>query len=279
MDFQHKRRSSAPSSFASVALQSCVGFFIIHPSDTLPNKSPKKRLNLRTLLAVAAVIGFAVSIYYNQALARLRQERSDLQTQVGSLEVTDESKVVISRVPSSDDVIPPGVDRAHVWRYRMHLPANYDDCQARRSGLVSADSPQGEGGGGGGGSSGGVSRPEPRRLFITFALIENDGKWLFTNSIAGMSSASNLSQDFKIDSLDDIVIETAVPAGDETCVYDADDAICLLRLREKELAVNSNGKTKKDRYRGFSLYMYSKDRKDAFEAWASGNADSMEDAE
>ena len=229
----------------------------------------------RIALSIAAVIGVGCSIHYNQKLARLRQAHSELREQVGFLEVEDPTKVAISYVPYSDESIPPGVTQAYVWRYRMHIPANYGPCYRTQRGLVKADSPQGRGGSG---SSWSSSSPEPKEVLATMALIQSDGKWIFCRSAQGSSSTSNMPDEFDIDSLDDLVIETPVSAKDATRTIETDEAICLMRVREKDLAKKRNGETEKDLYRGFAVYLFSSQHKDAFSAWASGKAESMQEA-
>ncbi len=235
-------------------------------------RSPIRRL-LRFVLALLAVVGCGYSIYFNRLVSELRQFHADLRARVGLLEVEDPSKVSITRVPFSEDAIPPGVNEAYVWQYRIHLPANFGACYQTQNGLVKADSPQGRGGSSSNWSS---PKPEAYEVLATMALIHSDGKWLFCRTADGGSSAYGIPDDFKFESLDELVVEPVVEEG-ETRVFDADEAICLLRLREKELATNRAGAPEKDLYRGFVVYFFSRQHEGAFTAWASGRASSMQE--
>ena len=231
------------------------------------------------MLVIVAVVGVAFSIHYNQTLAQLREDHANLQAQVGVLEISDPSKVAISYVPHSDDAVPPGVTKAHIWRYRIHVPANYGLCHVLKRRLITADSPRAKGGSS---STWNSPKPEAEQMVATLALFKSEGRWLFSRTTGGSSSTSmlpNLPSDLQLDSLDDFVVETAVSADDPSRVFDPDEAICLFRLREKEVAKKRNGKDEKGFYRGVSLYMHSEKRKDAFTAWASGKAESMDEAE
>jgi hypothetical protein len=230
---------------------------------------------LRITLATVAVVGFGYSIYHNQRLSRLRQTHTDLRKRVGLLEVEDPGKVAITHVPVSDEAIPPGVSEAYVWQYRIYIPANYGPCYQTKQGLVKADSPQGKGGTGTSWSS---PQPEPEEVLATMALIKSDGKWLFCNTTGSGSRSSSVPDDFAIASLADLLVEPVVQEG-ETRVFDTDEAICLFRLRDMELATNRNGETEKDLYRGFVVYVFNQQYQEAFGAWASGKASSMKEAQ
>ena len=236
-------------------------------------RSPLRGL-LRITLTTVAVVGFGYSVHYNQRLSKLRQTHTDLRARAGLLEVEDPAKVAITHVPVSDEAIPPGVSKAYVWQYRMYLPANYGPCYVTKRGLVKADSPQGTAGAS---SSWSSPQPEPQEALATMALINSDDDWLFCRTTGGGSSSSNMPNDFTLESLDDFVVEPVVEEG-QTRVFDTDEAICLFRLREKELATNRNGETEKDRYRGLVVYLFSQQHQDDFKAWENGQASSMEKA-
>ena len=95
--------------------------------------------------------------------------------------------------------------------------------------------------------------------------------------MGGGSSSSKLPDDFAFETLNDAVVEHVVEV-DETRAFDADEAICLFRLREKKLATNRKGETEKDLYRGMVVHMFSKTHQDAFRAWAGGKVGSMKEA-
>lgn len=52
--------------------------------------------------------------------------------------MTDPTLVTMSAVPISQDMIPTGVQRAHVWRDRIHFPANYGPSFKMQTGLIPA---------------------------------------------------------------------------------------------------------------------------------------------
>lgn len=229
---------------------------------------------MRVTLAVVALVGFGYSLHYNQRQSELRLTHAELEKRVGLLKVADPSKVAITHVPVSDDLIPPGISEAHVWQYRIYLPANYGPCYKTRRGLVTADSPRGNGGGG---SSWSSPRPEPEESLATMALIKDGDQWLFCRTTGGGSSSSNMPSDFDLESLDNLVVEPVVKEG-ETRVFDTDEAICLLRLREPNLATKRNGETEKDLYRGFVVYAFSQQHEAAFKSWENGEVASMKAA-
>ena len=235
-------------------------------------RSPLRGL-LRIALSTLAVVGFGYSFHYTQRLSELRQTHTDLRKRVGLLEVDDLRKVSITRVPVPEGAIPPGVSKAYVWQYRIYTPANYGPCYRTQRGLVKADSPQGQGGSS---SSWSSPKPEPKETLASMALIKSDDKWLFCRSADGGSSSSNLRDVFAPESFDDLVIEPVVEEG-ETLVFDTDEAICLFRMREKELATKRNGEAEKDLYRGFNVYVFSHQHQDAFNAWATGKTSSMKE--
>lgn len=227
----------------------------------------------RIVLALAVLIGIGFSIRYNLELSRLRETHAELREQIGLLDVADPKKVAIAHVPLPDDAIPPGVEHAHVWRYRIHIPANYGPSYKIQRGLIKADSPQGRGGSG---SSWSSPQKNSEEALASMALIKSDGRWIFCRSTGGGSSTSSMPNDFDFDSLDDLVIETAISPDDKTRMFETDEAICLIRLREKTLAKKRNGKNEEGLYRGFSVYLYSAKHRDAFEAWSEGETTSMQ---
>ncbi|MCP4885828.1 MAG: hypothetical protein GY904_04350 [Planctomycetaceae bacterium] len=226
---------------------------------------------MRIVLITILVFGFAGAIYLNHKRSRLRAAMTQLQKQVGAWEVGDKSKVVIAHIPVAEDAVPPGVDNAYVWQYRLHLPANYATCYDSTSGLVKADRPGGQSRG----SSSSGPLKEPEQSLVTMALIETDGQWKYCTHLGGSSSVSNMPADFSIESLDDFVVEPVVNEN-EIRVFDADEAVCLFRLREKVQATDETGKTKNELYRGCAFYLFSQERKADFNAWARGQRKSME---
>jgi len=192
---------------------------------------------------------------------------------VGVWKVEDKDKVVVAGISLSEDTTPPGVDQSYVWQFRIHLPRKYAPCYERITGLVKANAPGGEGSLSSGAS---FQISEPEQHLVTIALIKADGKWIFCNRMGGSSGASEMPPNFTIDSIDDFIVEPIVEEN-EIRAFDADEAICLFRLREKVLATDRRGNTKKDLYRGCVTYFFSEEQKSAFTAWSRGQRSSMEE--
>ena len=110
------------------------------------------------------------------------------------------------------------------------------------------------------------------------AFLEVNGQWKFYIRVGGSSNTSTLPPEFSIESLDNFIVE-AVVKKDEIRVFDVDEAICLLRLHEKESATDHRGNTIKDLHRGCSVYLYSQEQQDHFTAWAQGQRDSMKESQ
>ncbi|WP_372726157.1 hypothetical protein, partial [Novipirellula sp.] len=217
----------------------------------------------------------AGSIGYSRQLARLRHTHAELRAQVGLLEVEDPTKVGIASVSYLQEDIPPGVDQAYVWQYRIHIPANYGPRYKTQRGLVTADSPRGRGSSGGSYSG---SNSQAEEVLLTIALIHADGKWMFCRTTGGSSSTATMPDEFAIDALEDLVIDVPVTPEQATRTFEIDEAICLFRLREKSLAKKRNGEPEVDLYQGLAVYLYSDEHSDAFDAWARGKAESMQEA-
>ncbi len=235
----------------------------------------EKRSLVRIMLIIISAVGIVCTIYYNQERSKLRGALTELQMQVGVWKVEDENKVVIARVPLSEDAMPPGVGKNHVWQYRIQFPANYSPCHDHTAGLVKANAPGGQGGRSTS-MSGRLSEPEQK--LATMAFLEANGQWKFYIRVGGSSNTSMLPPDFSIESLDDFVVEPVVK-GDEIRVFDADEAICLLRLHEKELATDRRGNTIEELHRGCTAYLFSKEQQDTFTAWAQGQRSSMKETQ
>ncbi|MCP4885830.1 MAG: hypothetical protein GY904_04360 [Planctomycetaceae bacterium] len=233
----------------------------------------RKHSPLRIVLITISAVGIACTLYYNEERNQLRGTLTELQKQVGVWKVEDESKVVIARIPVAKDAIPPGVGKCHLWQYRIHLPAKYAPCVSSTSGLVKANAPGGQGSQNTG-MSGQIAEPEQK--LATVALIETDDQWKFYFRVGGNSSSASMPPDFSIERLGDFVVEPVV-SGNEIGVFDADEAICLFRIREKELATDGRGNIIKDLYAGCTAYIFSKDQQDAFTEWSQGQRNSMKE--
>lgn len=239
----------------------------------MTSSRPPTRRFLRDLLLLGISVGLVCSVCLNIQLEGLRRDFRNLQSDVGVLEIDDPAQVAIGWVLSPPELIPPGVEKAFVWRYRIYLPDNYDPYDRSITRLVSADSPAGAHQG-----SGWSNRSKAHEYVASVSLIHSDNGWMVRQQSRGMSSTTNLSGDFLIESLDDLIIEPIVTAENPTRSFTADEAICLLRIREKTPATDNDGKPLEDRYRGIAFYLHSAKRSDAFDAWAAGGADSMAEA-
>ncbi|MCS7465582.1 hypothetical protein NZK35_02715 [Stieleria sp. ICT_E10.1] len=235
----------------------------------LPLRSRPRR-PLTWLIVLAAAIGIASSIYFNRRLFDLRRQRAQLAEDVGLLEVTDPKRVHVSRVPVGPDEIPPGVEAAHVWKYRIYLPAGYGPCLITGRRAIAADSPRSVGGSDRSSSS---KNQDPVETVLTIALIKQETGWIFSRALGGSSSSSALPDDLPVDSLDELVVETAVTAQTPSQSFSVDEPICLLRLRGREPIEPQEGQP--TLYPGIVTYLMEFDRREAFEQWAEGKTDQM----
>ncbi|MCO8122029.1 hypothetical protein NHH03_09795 [Stieleria sp. TO1_6] len=235
----------------------------------LPSNSPLRR-PLVWILVLIAISGMVSSLIYNRKLVQLRQQRNKLAVQVGTLEVADPSRVYISRIPTGPDDIPPGVQAAHLWKFRLYLPAGYSPCFISSSGAVTADSPRSDGGSN---SSWGGKKPDPVETYLTVALIKTETGWLFSRNNQGSASSSSVSDELDFESMEQWIVETVVTAENPSKSFSADQPICLLRVRATEPKPSKPGQP--DLYPGLVTYLIETDRRAAFEQWANGRVDQM----
>lgn len=236
--------------------------------------SSRPRRPVTWLIVLGAAIGITSSIYFNLRLFDLRRQRAQLAEEVGLLEVTDPKRVHLRHVPVRPDAIPPGVEAAYVWKYRIYLPAGYGPSFVTGRRAVSADSPHSAGGRD---SSWGGKEQDPVETVLTIALIKQESGWTFSQMRGGSSTSSTLSEDLPLDSLDQFVIEPAVTAETPAKSYSVDEPICLLRLRSRQPVEPQEGET--TLYPGIVTYMVESDLRDAFEQWAQGKTDRMPELE
>ncbi|PAY21100.1 hypothetical protein CKO51_02055 [Rhodopirellula sp. SM50] len=232
--------------------------------------SSRPRRLISWLIVYVAAIGITSSIYFNLRLFDLRRQRAQLAEEVGLLKVTDPKRVHLSHVPVRPDEIPPGVEAAHVWKYRIYLPAGYGPSFVTGRRAVSADSPHSDGGRD---SSWGGKEQDPVETVLTIALIKQASGWTFSQIRGGSSTSSTVSEDLPLDSLDQLVIESAVTAETPSQSFSVDEPICLLRLRSRQPVESQEGET--TLYPGIVTYMVESDQRDAFEQWAQGKTDRM----
>lgn len=236
----------------------------------MPSPSKPRRW-FRTLLFVLALGGAVTSFTIGQRLHALRQEIQELSQQVGYLAVRDESQVHIAIIPSDDELIPPGVEQAYVWRFRVFLPANFGLLVMSRAGAISADSPRARGGGGSGWRSG---SKEPVETTMTVSLLKTQRGWMLSRMSDGSSGATSLPQKLDLESMQDMVIEPVTSQESGPKSFDVNEPICLLRIRGKE-QLAPRGNEDVAFYPGIYIYMAERQLSDALEQWAQGKIDEI----
>lgn len=232
---------------------------------------PKPHRLLTGVLLIIAAAGAAMSLYYGQQLRQLKREREALAKEVGLLDVTEPDRVHLTFVPPGDGGPPPGIEEAHVWRFRVYLPANFGPCWMSYRGAIAADSPRHRGGGG---SSWGAKQKDPEESQLSVALIKADGRWIISRTAGHSSTTSSLPSNLGFDSLDDLVIETVVNDQTPAKSFSADEPICLIRIR-KRVPVEQRKEDTTTMYPGLAFYLVESDRRAAFERWADGTIDAM----
>lgn len=229
---------------------------------------------IRFFLAGTALIGFGFTIHYNLKRFRLERVHEELRDRVGLLQVEDPAKVAIVGIPFLPEEIPPGVEQAHVWKFRVHCPKQFDRVSRTYRGLIRADSPYSAGGSSG--SSWGGGNQEPEQIISMVSMTKSDGQWTICCRHGGSSSSFSVSEELDLDRLDELLVEPVVVPG-QTRVFGADEAVCLFRIRQKDEAVDHNGKTQSGLHHGFCAYMYSQNIEQAFDDWAQGKIEKLED--
>ena len=225
---------------------------------------------LRFTMLVLAMVGAVASFYFGRQAHQLRLTRSQLAEQVGALQVTDPDRVHVTAIPPTTDIVPPGIQQAHVWRFRCYLPADYATYFMTRRRAIAADSPRSRGGGG---ASWGQKSTEPREMEVNVSLVKTDGDWLLCRKMEGSSGAGSIGDDLPLDTLDDLIVEPVVEPGAGTKTFSVDEAICLLRVRGKEPLEPHRGEP--PLYPGFVVYLAEADLRDAMDQWASGQIDGL----
>lgn len=229
---------------------------------------------IRMLLLAIIVIGLACTVHSNWRLASLREVHDELRMRVGLFEKADPAKVHVVRASVPKDLIASGISDSKVWRYRVSLPAKYHLCCENHEGLIKADAP----GGVGGSSMHRSVNPssKPLEMMFSFSFIKDNGRWTLSANHTGGSSAHQVPQDFPIHSPEKLVVEEVVDFG-VTRSFGPDEPICLLRIREKDEALNRDGTKKHGIYRGFVFYIFENKNKEAFNAWTNGEISSMKE--
>ncbi len=227
------------------------------------------------LLTVVIATGLACTIYVNLKVTALREAHANLRMRVGLFEETDPAKIHVVRAGVPEELVGPLIGDGKIWRYRLSVPASYHPCYHRHEGLVKEVAP------GGTGSTSrhyGRSNSKPSEINLSISCIQDMGDWRLSVNVTGGGSSQNLPQDFPINKVDNLVIEEVVDFG-ITRSFDPDEAICLLRVREKNEARRRDGTKRKGLYRGFVVYMFDKKHSKAFDAWQNGTIPNMQGLE
>lgn len=232
-----------------------------------------KRSALRILLLMVIATGLIFTVSANLRLSSLREVHHELLMRVGLFEESDLTKVHVVRAGVPEDLITSEMSNCKIWRYRLSIPAKYHLCYQNHQGLVKADAP---GGLGGSSRTWGSPNPEPSEVVFSVSFVQDNGEWTLSVNHIGGASSHAVPKDFDINSVDDLVVEEVVDFG-VTRSFSADEPICLLRIREKNEALNRDGTKKQGLYRGFVFYLFEKQREKAFSAWASGQVSAMQE--
>ena len=246
---------------------------LYRPTGSLEVSLPTKSSALLFILFVLFLIGVAFTIHSTTLLSTLRQRHADLRMDVGLFEEGDASKVRVVRANVPEELRAPGIEDSIVWRFRISFPAHYEACYQSTLGLVKPGSP---GGSGSSNTSFGSANPKPSEASVSLSFIKDKGEWICSMNYSGGATSLSVPPDFPIGSLENVVIEQVVDYGDSRS-FDVDAPICLLRIRDKNLATNRDGTQKKGLYNGFSFYVFNAQNEKAFTAWAAGNTASMEE--
>ena len=220
-------------------------------------------------------VGLAYTAHYNSTLAELRKEHTDLRMRVGLFDEADAGKVCVVRADVPQELLPYGVAQSRVWRYRLSFPSNYSPLYRSKLGFIQADGPQAKA------HHSSTTRdaplPEPSEAIASISLVQGEkgGEWELSVHHSGGSSLRKPVEGFDIDSIDELVIEELVDFGVSRS-FEKDEPICLLRIREKNEALNRDGTKKDGLYRGFVFYLLEEANEKAFNAWADGKTRTME---
>lgn len=228
------------------------------------------RTGARSLLLLAGLLGVYFSAVSSRQLNGLEQEHDRLTEMLGEVVVGDPSQVHISAVPPKADETMPGVTVAHVWRFNIYLPPNYGRCVVSRRGDIAADSPRSSGGSS---SSSSSKHKESQEFQLSVSLLKTSRGWLLARTGGGGGGSSHLPKDFDASDLEELVVEPVVENGQGTRSFDPKEAICLIRIREKNATKPRKGYP--DLYRGNALYLLESDQRQSFDDWAYGRTDGM----
>ncbi|MDB4766237.1 hypothetical protein OAG71_00970 [bacterium] len=224
------------------------------------------------VLILVALVGAYVSAGYSRTLSSLLQEQRELNKSFGALETDDPSKVAIVAVSPSAIELPAWVDPENTWIFRAYIPANYGVSLRTNKGLIAADSPLNQGSWSGSNTSG---DPDAKDIQIVISMTLVDGRWTGSVLTNYGSSKFSLPKGLAVDSLDELVLDTIVEPGQPMRTFAVDEGICFWKIRSKKPSKKMINDTKL--YSGYSIYLYERSRKSAFDRWANGRSSSMAD--
>lgn len=241
----------------------------------MPFQCCSSRGVIRLVLAGCALIGFGFTIHYNLQRFHLQRVHQELNDRVGLLKIDDPKQVAVMGIPFLPEEIPPGVQKAHVWKFRVYCPSKFDGRSRTYRGLIRPDSPYSAGGSSGGLFGGG--NQEPEEITSMVSMVKSDGQWTICYRQGGGSSSFSASDELGLDDINELLVEPIVEPG-QTRVFNVNEAICLFRIRHKEEAVDRSGKPQPGLYQGFAAYLFSQQIEQPFDDWAKGNIETLEEA-
>ena len=227
---------------------------------------------IAVVLILVALAGAFVSANYSRKLSGLLREQNDFEELYGELKVDNPSQVAIVAVPPTAAELPVWISSEDLYIFRIYIPANYGISFSTITGKIASDSPLSNASGGG--SSHGAD-PEAKEFQLIVSTSKEDGR-LKVNLLSDSGSTNlSLPKELSAASPNDLVLETIVKPGDPMRTFDADEAICIWRLRSKTPSKKMLNDTKL--YPSCVIYLYETAKRNAFQRWARGASSSMDD--
>lgn len=233
---------------------------------------------LRITFLLGIVIGCGYLFHYNQRLTQLRRAEAVLKELSGYRDNSDPNESVIIGLPVPDDLIPPTVTNACIFRYRINCPESRSPMLVSKLGKLRSDSPQSvhvlEK------TKTNVYRVPNEPIILTLAYFEHKhkggGYFRLSRGRSSVTSWANATI-ASPNSFESLVVESDVAEGTER-EFDTDEAVCLMRIRSREFAIRHDGEIQKDWYQGCVAYLFDDKASDAFDAWERGKISSMSEA-
>ncbi|MDB4766233.1 hypothetical protein OAG71_00950 [bacterium] len=239
------------------------------PADSETTRSSRFSL-VAIVLILIALVGAFISAGYSRKLSNLLRQQNEFEKLFGEMNVEDPSKVAIVAVSPTATELPVWVASEDIWSFRVHIPENYGVSFSTTTGMIAADSPLSTSSGGGSASGG---KPEASEFLLTVSTSKEDGRLKVNLFGSSGSSSLSLPKELALGSPDDFVLDMIASPGDPMQTFDADEAICIWKLRTKTPSDKMLNNTKL--YPSCAIYMYEKARRDAFRRWERGKTSSM----